>query len=65
MNNYLDQFAKKCGLLGMLLTFGAIIARVLGQHRVFEVEAMTFLIGGIALMVASCAIQLNFLNKPK
>jgi hypothetical protein len=63
MNNYLALFARNIGVLGILLSFSAMVARLLGYHRVMNFEAVTLLLGGIALMAASCVIQLNFLNK--
>jgi hypothetical protein len=64
MNNHLDVFARNIGLLGILVSLGALSVRLLGYHRIFEVEAITILQGGIALMVISCVVQLNFLRKP-
>lgn len=64
MNIYLDWLAKGSGTAGILLGVGAMVARLLGHHRVTGFETMTLLLGGIALMAVSCVIQLNFLRKP-
>jgi hypothetical protein len=63
MNPYLSLFARNLGLLGIALSFGAIAARLLGYHRLMHMEAMTLLLGGLALMGASCVIRLNFVDK--
>lgn len=63
MNEYLGLFAKNIGLLGVLVGFAAIVLRILGLRYIMGVEAITVLQGGMALMLVSCVIQLNYLIK--
>lgn len=63
MNEYLAIFTKNIGLLGILLSLAAIFMRLLGKHYMMGVEAITVLQGGIALMLVSCVVNLNYLNK--
>lgn len=63
MNEYLGLFTKNIGLLGILLSFSAIVLRLLGKHYIMGAEAITLMQGGMALMLVSCAIQLNYLIK--
>lgn len=60
MNDYLARFAKNIGLLGILLSLAAGVARLLGHHHLLGMQAMTLLLGGMALMAASCTLRLNF-----
>jgi len=63
MNEYLGVFAKNLGLFGALVSLSAIVLRVLGMHYIFRVEAITVMQGGMVLMLVSCVIHLNYLNK--
>jgi len=63
MNEYLGLFAKNIGLLGILLSLAAVILRVVGLRHFNNIESLTLLQGGMALMLVSCVIQLNFLIK--
>ncbi len=63
MNDYLGLFAKNIGLLGVLLALVAIILRLLGKHYFMGAETMTLMEGGMALMLVSCVVNLNYLAK--
>lgn len=63
MNHYLHRFAGNCGVLGILISFAAIILRVLGQHYKVRYANHDAVDRGIALMGISCVLQLNFSSK--
>jgi len=63
MNEYLGLFAKNLGLLGILVSLAAIVLRILGLHYIMRIEAITVMQGGMALMLVSSVIQLNYLVK--
>lgn len=63
MNDYLHLFAKNIGILGICMTFAAFALRLTGFIYVYTTQTMTILQGGMALMLVSCVIHLNFLLK--
>lgn len=62
MTKYLDLFGTAAGLVGVLAALVAMLGRVLGVHYILGVESISVLIGAIALMAASCVVQLHLLR---
>lgn len=62
MEKALEQFAIISGSLGLLIAALSGITRLLGFHYLLGLESMTVLVGAIALMVASCTVQLHLLR---
>jgi hypothetical protein len=62
MTKYLELFAMAAGVPGVLAALIAMLGRVLGAHYILGVESVSVLIGAIALMAASCVVQLHLLR---
>jgi len=63
MEKQLDVFASLSGGLGILVALLAGVSRLLGHRFVFNFEAISLLIGSVALMAMSCVVQLYLLRK--
>lgn len=62
MDKNLDTFARITGVAGILLALIAGLGRVVGFHRLAGFESLTLLVVSIALMAASCVVQLHILR---
>lgn len=65
MNKLLEQAAVVFGVLGLVVAAIAGGVRLFGLRYVVGFEGMTLLVGSIALMVASCMMQLHLLCKER
>lgn len=65
MNKVLEQAAVIFGGLGLVVAAIAGGGRLLGLRAIANFEGITLLVGAIALMVASCMIQLHLLRKER
>ena len=62
MTQNLGLFATLTGGLGILVALAAGLGRIFGAHYILGFESITLLIGAIALMAASCVVQLHLLR---
>lgn len=62
MSKNLALFATASGGLGILIALVAILARLVGMRYIAGVESISLLIAAIALMTASCVVQLHLLR---
>lgn len=63
MDKNLDTFATWAGAAGIGLGVLSALLRVLGLRSILGYETLTLLIGAIALMAASCVVQLHLLRR--
>lgn len=65
MNKLLEQAAVVFGGLGLVIAAMAGGGRLFGFRHILGFESMTLLVGSIALMAASCMMQLHLLRKER
>lgn len=63
MEKSLEQFAVISGGLGLLIAAITGAGRLLGSRYLLGFESLTLLVAAIALMVASCMLQLHLLRR--
>jgi hypothetical protein len=64
MRNMVGVVGNVSAIVGILLAFGAGLARVLGQYLVSGYTTMTLFQVGTGLMVLACLCKLETMQKP-
>ncbi|BBL73466.1 hypothetical protein [Methylomagnum ishizawai] len=62
MSKALELFAVAAGGGGIALACVAGVGRLLGVRHLMGLESLTLLVAAIALMAASCVVQLHLLR---
>jgi hypothetical protein len=62
MKNALNAVGTVLGLLGVLASLAAGLARVTGHHHLIGFESLTLFNVGVGLMVAACLAKLQALT---
>lgn len=63
MENSLEKFAFGSGVLGLAVAALTGAGRLLGFRHMLGFESLTLLVAAIALMVASCMVQLYLIRQ--
>jgi hypothetical protein len=62
-SEHLETFAKVTGIAGIVIAALTGLSRLVGLRALLGFENLTLMIGAIALMAASCVVQLHLLRQ--